>query len=108
MGAAARANAARRARGETTRDAYPHVSKEEQEGIRKSWLQRAKSFRGMPRRRKLEWAEEVTTNALVQLNAQRAAEKQQVKPATGGLIIPRSSLLVTPDEVRQMAQRARS
>ena len=107
MGWAARATAKRRAAGTPAPDPYPHVTREEQDQIRASWAQQAKRMRGVPGRRKREWADTVTQNALAQLEAQRVAEAQQVKPVTQGLIVPQRSLLVTPEEVRQMARVGR-
>jgi len=105
MGWAARANAKRRAAGTPAPDPYPHVTADEKAHARTWADQTAKRMRGVPGRRKREVADDLYTNAVTELEAQRVAEAQQVKPVTQGLIVPQRSLLVTPEEVRQMARR---
>lgn len=42
---------------------------------------------------------------IARLEAQREQASHLVQPAAGGLVVPRHSLLITPEEARRMAQR---
>lgn len=82
---------------------YPHISVEEQARLRADLYSRAKNLKGMSRRRKMALYEQAITECLSKTEAMRAEADRKVQPG-GGLLVPQKSLLVTPDEVRRMAQ----
>jgi hypothetical protein len=106
VGWAARANAKRKAESGPAPNPYPHVPESEQTRIRDMVQQQAKRMRCVAGRNKRAWAETVTRSLLAQQEQQAIEQARKVKPAVGGLIVPRDHLLLTPDEVRQLAQRA--
>lgn len=104
MGHAARANAKRRAAGMVAPNLYPHITLEEQAAFRQQAQRVAKRMRGVPGRHKRQYAEDLFRGAMAEREQQLVAQAQKVKPVTGGLVVPRASLLVTPEEVRRMAR----
>jgi hypothetical protein len=62
-------------------------------------------IKGVPRRMRDRMADELFDQALAEREQMLKDAQRKVQPATGGLIVPRSSLLVTPEEVRRAARR---
>jgi hypothetical protein len=59
-----------------------------------------------PRRVKTENARQIYTSLCAELEARKSAKPPVVQPAqTTGLVVPRSSLLITPEEARQIGRR---
>lgn len=82
-----------------------HVPPHECEEIRRAAWRFVRTRSALPRRLKRDQASAMANQEIARLEAQREQASHLVQPAAGGLVVPRHSLLITPEEARRMAQR---
>ncbi len=82
------------------------VTAEERAEIERGAWTFMKAARGMlPRREKKRLAADFAARAIAELEQRKRDAARLVQPAQGGLIVTRKSLLITPDEARQIANQ---